>query len=125
MRHMFVVCFIAIVLLPGCASIQYNERIVQPVYSQLKTKIGGVVLRVERTSDLPNIFGKADIWGGKTDKGFIELRYQGMTQEGKLIFNYTNIKYHSNETTISRYFIGQPTVSTTVIISQIRSSTKE
>ncbi len=101
---------------------QYNESIFQSVYAKFKAQLGGVVFRIERTTDLPNIFGNAEIWGGKIKKGLIGLRYKGMAEKGKLIFNLVNIKHHSDETAFSRYLFGQPTISKTVIPSQIRSS---
>jgi hypothetical protein len=70
---------------------------------ELSTHIGGQVLKVQRTSDLPNAFGKADIFGGKLDRGYSVLRYQGLSQNGNAVFRITEVETQSNETTMSRY----------------------
>lgn len=99
-------------LLAGCgATIQTHEKLAQDTGRELVTHIGGQVLKVQRTSDLPNAFGKADIFGGKVNKGFTEVRYQGMTPDGRLIFRVTEIETESTETTMSRYGGGTSTVN--------------
>jgi len=111
-------------LLVGCgATIRTYEQIRQPTASDLSTYIGGTVFKVERTSDLPNAFGKADIFGGKVTRGFTELRYQGLTPEKKLIFRVTEVDTHSNETTMSRYGGGSSTIHTTTSPSAFGSQT--
>lgn len=104
-------------LIAGCATIQTYERLVQPTDSELNTYIGGSVFRIERSSDLPNAFGKADVWGGKVDRGFVELRYQGLASDGKLIFRVTDIETRSNETTMSRYGLRQSAVNAATTVS--------
>ncbi|MCE1007580.1 hypothetical protein [Pseudomonas monteilii] len=94
---------LASVLLSGCSPIRTYENLSQNTEISLTTHVGGQVLKVERSSDLPNAFGKADLFGGKIDKGFTELRYQGMTPDGRPVFRLTEIETTSTETTMSRY----------------------
>ncbi|WP_255555368.1 peptidase [Enterovibrio paralichthyis] len=56
-----------------------------------------------RTKDLPNAFGKADIWGGKVDTGYSELRFQGLTEDNKIIFRFMDVNIQSNEDVFTRY----------------------
>ena len=90
--------------LTGCgATIQSHERLTQETGRTLTTYVGGQVLKVQRSSDLPNAFGKADIFGGKVNRGYTELRYQGLAPDGRLVFRVTEVETESNETTMSRY----------------------
>jgi hypothetical protein len=122
MRKFFAVWFSIPLLIAGCGTIQTYERLVQPTESELNTYIGGPVFRIERSSDLPNVVGKADIWGGKVDRGFVELRYQGVAPDGKLLFRVTDIETRSNETTMSRYGLRQSTVNATTTVSPTGTS---
>jgi hypothetical protein len=93
-----------VIALAGCgATIQTYERLNQDTGRELSTHVGGQVLRVQRTQDLPNAFGKADVFGGKVNRGYTELRYQGITPDGRLVFRVTEVETESTETTMSRY----------------------
>lgn len=90
-------------ILVGCGTIQTYEHLRQGTGQPLSTHVGGQVLLIQRTSDLPNAFGKADIWGGKVNRGYTELRYQGLAPDGRLVFRITEVETESTETTMSRY----------------------
>lgn len=93
-----------VITLAGCgATIQTHERLSQETGRELSTHVGGQVLRVQRTQDLPNAFGKADVFGGKVNGAYTELRYQGVTLEGRAVFRVTEVETESTETTMSRY----------------------
>lgn len=93
-----------VLALAGCgATIQTYERLSQDTGRELSTHVGGQVLRVQRTQDLPNAFGKADVFGGKVNRGYTELRYQGLAADGRLVFRVTEVETESTETTMSRY----------------------
>ena len=100
---MRITLFILILSLTGCGTIQIQERLSQNVGRDLSTYIGGQVFKIQRTSNLPNVFGKADIFGGKVNRGFTEVRYQGFSSDGQLVFRITEIETESTETTMSRY----------------------
>jgi hypothetical protein len=98
------IVMVFVIALAGCgATIQTYDQLSQDTGRELSTHIGGQVLRVQRTQDLPNAFGKADVFGGKVNLGYTELRYQGMTPDGRLVFRVTEVETESNETTMSRY----------------------
>ena len=67
-----------------------------------ETYVGGQIFKIDRTRPLPNAFGGADIFGRKVFAGYTELRYQGLTDDGKLILRVTEVETHSTETTMSR-----------------------
>jgi hypothetical protein len=84
------------------ADLPVTEKLVQKTDVTLETHIGGQVFRSNRSSPLPNAFGKRDMFGRKVDRGFIELRYQGQTADGKSLFRLVDIETRSNETTMNR-----------------------
>jgi hypothetical protein len=92
--------------LVGCAQIQAYQTIEQSFDKELYTTIGGVVLKVRKTRDLPNVFGRADVWGGKVDEGFIELRYQNLNEDGTISFTMTDVSILTDEDVFSRYLGG-------------------
>ena len=93
-----------------------SEKLTQKVGVPLDAYIGGQIFKITRTSPLPNIFGKADIFGRTVDRGSVELRYQGQTPDGKLVFRLVDIDVRSNETTMNRTPVsvtsGQATANT-------------
>src|SRR5438552_16338142 len=91
---------------PACSTIRTYEVVQQPAEVPLQTYLNGQVFKVMRTSDLANAFGKADLFGGKVDRGFTELRYLGRAADGRLRLRITDIETTSNETTMTRYGTG-------------------
>ena len=101
---MRIASLLLIATLSGCgATIKTYEHVSQEIDRTLTTHIGGQVLKVEKSSDLPNAFNKADIFGGKINRGYTELRYQGIAPDGRLVFRITEVETESTETTMSRY----------------------
>ncbi|HCE3017305.1 TPA: peptidase [Vibrio parahaemolyticus] len=89
--------------LTGCANIQHYENISVNQNVSLQTSIGGSVFRLQKTKDLPNAFGGADIYGGKVNTGYSDLRFMGMSDNNEVVFRFTDVVVESNETTMSRY----------------------
>jgi hypothetical protein len=69
----------------------------QPLGQELQTYVGGTVLRIDRTEDLPNAFGGRDIWGGKRPKGAVELKYLGLGEEGTIKLRVVSTDIETNE----------------------------
>ena len=89
-------------LLLGCRSTKTHEHVSRPTVKVLETYIGGKIFKVDRTRPLPNAFGGADIFGRKIYAGYTELRYQGLTDDGRILLRLTEVETHSTETTMSR-----------------------
>jgi len=100
---MRIASLVLVVTLSGCGSIQTQERLSQDTGRELSTHVGGQVFKVQRTSDLPNAFGKADVFGGKVNRGYTEVRYQGLAPDGRAVFRVVEVETESTETTMSRY----------------------
>jgi hypothetical protein len=90
-------------MLVGCGTIKNHDQLAQPTGKDLETYVGGSIFKVNRSRDLPNAFGRADLFGGKVFAGYTELRYQGITEDGRVILRITELETHSTETTMSRY----------------------
>lgn len=83
-----------------------SEKLIQTAGAPLETHIGGQVFKITRTSPLPNVFGRADIFGRTVDRGSVELRYQGKTLDGKVVLRLIDFDVRSNETTMNRARVG-------------------
>lgn len=90
-----------LVLATACAPVEMHEHIAQPMQSVMTAGIGDQVLRINRSEDLPNAFGRADLFGRKRDAGFTEVRFVGI-EAGKPVFERRDVEIRSNETTMSR-----------------------
>ena len=90
-------------LVSGCATIQNYNNLEQPEGRILTASIGSTIFRMNKSSDLPNVYGKADLYGGKVDKGYTELKFKGVKENGNLILQITDINKSSTETTMDRY----------------------
>ena len=117
---------ILIATLISCATIQSYRNLEQPVSKTLNTSIGGTIFRLNRSADLPNVFGKADLYGGKVDKGYAELKFLGFSDKGELVLSIQDINKSSTETTMDRYKENQIKVETNVdvLTSEGKNETK-
>lgn len=104
----FALVFVLAIVAPMVVAqdLPVTEKLMQTAGVPLETYIGGQVFKVTRSSPLPNLFGRADIFGRTVDRGSVELRYRGQTQDGKVVFRIIDIDTRSNETTMNRTQIG-------------------
>jgi hypothetical protein len=86
----------------GCAAIEHATIAEQPIGQQVVVGVGDVVLRVNKQRNLENAFGKADIFGRKTNEGFSELRFAGVEKTGEVVLYRKDVQIITNETTMSR-----------------------
>ena len=108
----YFICLSFIVFLTSCSSIKYYTYY-DPIDSgTYKVSIGNKVFSTSSSQDLPNIFGKADIFGGKIKTGYSYLIYLGINNDNIPMFNYYSVQYESTETTMSRYGSTRATVDT-------------
>lgn len=101
------------VALAGCAQVQTHEQFDRKMDARYTASITDEVFRVHKSKDLPNAFGRADLFGGKTDAGTTELRFMGLTENGDIIFRLTDVDVVTNATTMSRYGQTYSTVTAT------------
>lgn len=108
-------CVLVVILsftLGGCASVRELRSLSQPQNQRLVGSVGSVLVRLNKTGDLPNAFGGRDIYGGKVDRGYAEVRLVG-TRGGKIVdLIVAEESVNSTETTMDRYG-NRPVISAT------------
>lgn len=101
--HFTIVLSLAVVVLElGCGEIRTHRQLDQPVGMILTTGVGGTLFHLNKVGDLPNAFGGRDVWGGKTDKGFAEMRLAGI-EGSTLLLDIMDVNRQSTETVMDRY----------------------
>ncbi|MGR1252649.1 MULTISPECIES: hypothetical protein [Aeromonas] len=95
--------FVCMLSLAGCAQIQHYKDYSKAFHQPQTVYVGGEIYAVNKTRDLPNVFGKADIYGGKVQEGMSELRFMGFDSDGMAVLRFTDVKIQSNESVFTRY----------------------
>jgi len=102
MKTKIFIMVLIIMFLVSCASIKNYYKLEQPENSLLTASIGSTVFRLNKSSNLPNVLGKADLWGEKVDRGYTEMKLKGIKENGNLILQITDINLTSTKTTLDR-----------------------
>ncbi|HYU35702.1 MAG TPA: hypothetical protein VEW48_26395 [Thermoanaerobaculia bacterium] len=97
MCRKLVPSFCLAVTLAACGSINQHQKLEQPTNAELRTYIGGTILKITETEDLPNAFGRKDVWGGKRPTGSTELKYLGLAESGKIKLRVISTDITTNE----------------------------
>ena len=111
-RSIWTVALVSVRIV-GCGAIQEYSKLHTPVDRTLRAGVGQAVFRIQKSRDLPNVYGKADIFGRKVDTGYRELRYLGMADASTLAFVFHEQEIYSNETTMLRTGVAPPVLNTT------------
>ena len=99
--YLLVTVIISVLALDGCGQIEQRHVLDKQKDTEITSGVGDLILRVSVKESLPNIYGKADIFGRTRERGFSEIRYMGMAHE-MLVFRRRDVDIFTNETTISR-----------------------
>lgn len=97
-----IISAVTAVFIAGCATIEHTKNPEQSIGQQSLVGVGDVVLRVDKQRNLENAFGKADLFGRKTNEGFSELRFAGVEKSGEVVLYRKDVRIITNETTMSR-----------------------
>lgn len=97
------ILFCFVLGIAGCSTISTQSQLDQPTLTRLSASVGSTIFRLNRSSDLPNAFGKADVFGGKVDRGYAELKFLGLNERNELVLSVVDINRSSSETTMDRY----------------------
>jgi len=99
--------------LASCADVQERSHIVGGRTGiQLTASVGDTVLRVSREKNLPNIVGKADIFGRKTPTGIETVQYLG-ARNGRAFFKRRTVNVETGATTMNSTPLVIPNTATT------------
>jgi len=100
----------------SCAAVRSHRELVQPLGSPLVASVGSTIFRLNKFGDLPNVVGGRDIFGGKVDRGFAEVKLVGIEGE-TLVLEVLDVSRGSTETTMDRYKPFQRGITVTVDVS--------
>jgi hypothetical protein len=93
----FLACVAAI--LSGCAPIQQTANISTPIGQSLRAGVGDEIIRAEGRESLPNVYGRADLFGRTRPTGFTVLTYGGLI-DGKAVLVRSGVVTQSDATTM-------------------------
>lgn len=111
MKSLFAL--ILALLLCGCADVQERSHIVGGrTGTPLTASVGDTVLRVSREKNLPNIAGKADIFGRTTPTGVETVQYLG-AKDGRAFFKRRTMNVETGATTMNSTPMVIPNAATT------------
>jgi len=86
----------------GCAQVQQRQQLAEPVGPVMRTPVGGTIATIMKDRDLPNAFGRADIYGRTVDAGFTRLIYRGRNADGSVLVEQVNVDIQSKASTMTR-----------------------
>jgi hypothetical protein len=109
------ILLIGLFLLTSCASIDHKTNVNQRLDTPLTAGIGDAVYRSTTEKNLPNAFGKADIFGRTTPTASTTIVFEGI-RDGVAIFSRKTTDINTGATTMN---------STPIVInnSQTRTTT--
>jgi hypothetical protein len=87
----------------SCSPIEQQATVARPAVAGRAyiAGVGDTVLDLKQTQSLPNIFGKADIFGRTRDAGRVIVRFVGV-EGNQAVFVRQDVVIQSNETTMTR-----------------------
>jgi hypothetical protein len=111
MKALFAV--ILALFLCGCSDVQERSHIVGGrTGTPLTASVGDTVLRVSREKNLPNIAGKADMFGRTTPTGVETVQYMGV-KDGRAFFKRRTVDVETGATTMNSTPLVIPNTATT------------
>lgn len=94
-------CIVTLSAILACSPVETRSGLDRPTGVSFASA-GDLLLRVNRQDDLPNAFGRADLFGRTRDRGYTEIRYMGLNANGNPTFRRRDVEIATNETTMSR-----------------------
>lgn len=86
----------------ACVPVAHEQHLVEPAGRLVTAPVGSPVATIQKQKDLPNIFGKADVWGRKVDVGTLKLIYKGPSKEGGVVIEQVDLDIHTNASVFTR-----------------------
>lgn len=116
---------VAVVILATCsgcgAPIKQTSQVSQPIGQSLVAGVGDTIITINNEKNLPNAFGKADIFGRTTPTGMITVQYLG--SNGPIAkFIRSGVEINTNATTMNSTPTVIPNVQTTTTSGYIGST---
>ncbi len=93
---------VASFFLVGCAQVEHRQQLAESVGRAITVPVGGAIATINKEKDLPNIFGRSDLYGRKVDSGFIKIVYKGRGNDGSVLIEQVDVDVRSNASTLTR-----------------------
>jgi hypothetical protein len=106
------------ILLAGCAPVQQQTILATPIGQSPTAGVGDVVLRAEGRENMPNAFGRADLFGRTRPAGFTTIQYGGM-QGNKVVLLREGVTTQSDATTMNSTPLIVPTQQQSMISGNV------
>jgi hypothetical protein len=106
------------VTLGACAPIQQQTNIVTPVNQSATAGVGDVIFRAEGRESMPNVFGRADIFGRTRSTGVVLVQYGGI-HDGRVVLLRSGITTQSDATTMNSTGMLVPTQQNTSVSGMV------
>lgn len=87
----------------SCATVRDHRELSRPKNKPLIASAGSTLFRLSKKSDLPNAVGGRDIFGGKVDRGYAEVKLITIANNRILKFLVYDVNRESSESTMERY----------------------
>jgi hypothetical protein len=100
----------------SCSPIEQQATLARPAVAGRAyiAGVGDTVLDLKQTQSLPNVAGKADIFGRTRDAGRVIVRFVGL-EGNQAVFVRQDVVIQSNETTISQAPLLLPNYRTSTV----------
>ncbi|MER9680365.1 hypothetical protein NKJ23_13680 [Mesorhizobium sp. M0184] len=92
--------FLSALALAACTPVETKTSLLTPANQVRSAGPGDIVMNFQSRRSLPNIVGKADLFGRTTDAGQMTVRYLG-TRGTQAVFERSDVTVESNATTMS------------------------
>lgn len=90
----------ALAMLSGCAPIQEQTVVATPLAQKQTAGVGDVILRADTSESLPNVFGRADLYGRTRSTGYLTIQFAGMEGD-KVMLVRSGVTTQSDASTVA------------------------
>ena len=107
-------------VLAGCGAIEQQSSLARPAVAgkPYVAGLGDTVMDLKLTQSLPNVLGKADVFGRTRDAGRVVVRFVGL-DGSQALFVRQDVVLQSNETTLSQTPLIVPTYQTSTVSGNV------
>jgi hypothetical protein len=104
----------------ACSPIEQQATLARPAVAgrAYVAGVGDTVLDLKQTQSLPNVAGKADIFGRTRDAGRVIVRFVGL-DGNQAVFIRQDVVIQSNETTMSQTPLVLPNYQTSTVTGNV------
>lgn len=107
-----ILALIGLLIFGGCANIEHTGSLDRELGVSQVAGVGDTIARITSEKSLPNVFGKADLYGRTTPTGITSIIYQGINSSDA-VFLRQSLDIETGATTMNSTPVVIPNYSTT------------